>query len=555
MADLRGRRAPGSSARLNAILGLSLLVGIALGVRWLEQREPVVAAGPSGEQDSLEADRGTPGGAELSRGRAARAADSEAISGRSAEPDAVLARQIETHIANAVQQAVSLGKGRVRSDEVSVAISIDGPQGVVRRLADRPFRPASNLKLFTTAAALVLLGAEWEFETRVDAGGELREGILEGDLIVRAGGDPLYPPDGSGQVEPRLDDLARRLRASGLRHVAGDLVLDQGPYADPAPGPGWPPANQHWADYCALAAGLTLNAGTLVAHVEPTRSGSPASLAVHPSPHGLPERYGVDTVSGTKYDLRVGATRQAVTVRGSVGERLGARQASFSHPDPVGLFGSVLRQSLAAAGISVDGAVVRRRRAPAGPTLASLRTPWIETLVPIHAESVNPVADQVFLATAHALGLTPTRAGGQRATERALERLGVPTAGLVQVDGSGLSRENRITAHQMTALLDAVLQLPPEARRVFLASLAVSGESGTLEGRMKAGPARGRVRAKTGWIAGASAIADYADTAGGELAVFSILVDYPADADGLNTRVWKPMQDAILESLVAGPQR
>jgi D-alanyl-D-alanine carboxypeptidase/D-alanyl-D-alanine-endopeptidase (penicillin-binding protein 4) len=129
----------------------------------------------------------------------------------------------------------------------------------------------------------------------------------------------------------------------------------------------------------------------------------------------------------------------------------------------------------------------------------------------------------------------------------ALEELGVDPAGLVQVDGSGLSRENRARAEQLVALLEAVLRGDPASADAFLSSLAVAGETGTLEDRM--GGIAGRVRAKTGWIAGASALSGFASTDGGETIAFSILVEYPM-VGGLNTSCWKPMQDGICKVLV-----
>ena len=127
-------------------------------------------------------------------------------------------------------------------------------------------------------------------------------------------------------------------------------------------------------------------------------------------------------------------------------------------------------------------------------------------------------------------------------------RLGVPTAGLVQVDGSGLSRDNRVTARQIAALLDAVVGLGGELSRAYLDSLAVAGESGTLERRMRETPTCGRVRAKTGWISGTSALAGVVETLSGRHLAFSILVDYP-DISGLNTACWKPMADELCAHL------
>lgn len=222
----------------------------------------------------------------------------------------------------------------------------------------------------------------------------------------------------------------------------------------------------------------------------------------------------------------------------------------FAHPDPVELFGNVLRGELARAGIRVEGAVVRRRDAPAATPLAEVRTPLSTLLRPVNTDSNNAVADQLFLVLGRELTGRGDRAGGREAVSRALARLGVSDEGLVQVDGSGLSREDRVCARQVTALLQAALSLPAHEAQPFLDSLALAGETGTLEDRMRDSVARGRVRAKTGWISGVSALSGVVESAEGELLLFSILVEYPR-VSGLNTRVWKPMQARVCEELVA----
>jgi PBP4 family serine-type D-alanyl-D-alanine carboxypeptidase len=443
--------------------------------------------------------------------------------------------------------------GAARRDAIRVSVHVvDLESGVevAARAADAARTPASNMKLVTTAAALVLLGPGTEFLTPVDATGPIVDGTLAGDLVVRASGDPLVREDGDGRVEERLDEIVRGLQRHGIRRVTGDLVLDQGTFSEPAPAPGWPDASQHWQEHCALSGGFTVNGSVLRAEVTPGRSGERARIAVHPSPHGLRTNYDVRTRSGAPLDVRVGATVSAVTVKGELPPGRPLFAADFAHPDPVGLFGAVLADRLERAGIRVEGSLRRARGAPPGQRVAELRSSVDATLGPINADSRNSVSDQLFLA----LGLTVvgegTPAAGEEATRHALERLGVPTVGFVQRDGSGLSRDNRVTARQLTALLAGVLHGDPRRARTFRASLAVAGDSGTLEGRMRGGAAEGRVFAKTGWIRGASALSGVCRTLAGDELAFSILVDYPPSLGGLNTRCFKPMQDELLTRLV-----
>lgn len=461
-----------------------------------------------------------------------------------------LAERIRARIAAARSAAAGRGveRGAVR---VAVHVRERGRPGeLVAIEADHPLRPASNMKLLTSAAALVLLGPDWSFRTRFESAAALVDGVLRGDLVARAGGDPLYDPAAGGEVAHLLRPLVADLCAAGLRRVEGDLVLDEEGWLEAGPGPAWPPQSQHWSESCARCAGFSANAGCLTALVEPGEVGGPARVRVLPASHGLVRDGSVTTgAPRSRLVIAVAALPPAVTVRGSIPADVALWETRFAHPDPVELFGAALRAALAEGGIELAGGLVRARGRPAGRLLAELRSPLIGLLGAINTDSNNAVADQVFLATGRAVAGRGERAAGGEATGRALARLGLDPAGLVQVDGSGLSRDDRVSARQTTALIDAVLALDDATAEAFRGSLAVAGETGTLAGRMTAGPARGRVRAKTGWISGTSALSGVARTLDGRELVFSILVDYPPQA-GLNTSCWKPMSDAICELLV-----
>jgi D-alanyl-D-alanine carboxypeptidase/D-alanyl-D-alanine-endopeptidase (penicillin-binding protein 4) len=463
-----------------------------------------------------------------------------------------LAQQVAAIVRRCSAQAVGLGQGAFTRDDVQVSVHIrsaHAKEPMVDIAPHASLLPASNMKLVTTAAALCLFGIGGHFETCFEAGGPIEDGVLNGDLIVRAGGDPLFTPEEAGRCEELIRPVLLQLQDAGLAEVAGELVLDEGSFPTPSPGPSWPDERQHWAEYCALSGGFSANAGCLTARVFPRTAGSPAEVRVEPSAHGLLERLSVETSRQGPLSVRVGVAGSLVRVEGSIPEGSRVYSARFAHPDPVELFGEVLRAELRRAGISVRG-VRRQRGAPIGREIARLRTPIAGILGAINSESMNALADQLFLATGLVHGGEGTRKGGAVATRAALERLGVDCEGLVQVDGSGLSRENRVRASQLVALLQAVA-LAPDLWGPFRASLAVAGESGTLRDRMAGGPAAGRILGKSGWIAGASALSGVALAQDGQGYCFCILVNYP-NIDGLNTRCFKPMQDEICTLLVSG---
>ncbi|MBK7877592.1 MAG: D-alanyl-D-alanine carboxypeptidase/D-alanyl-D-alanine-endopeptidase [Planctomycetes bacterium] len=484
----------------------------------------------------------------------------ELHSGPPRRPDVVNARdarleaRVEGRVRAALEKAARETKGRVQPSEVTVAVHVRElavPGELVALHADRSLRPASNLKLVTTAAALALLGPEWEFRTPFVSDAPIVEGRLAGDLVVRASGDPLYDPEARGEVAELLAPALDALVAAGVRGIDGALVLDEGDFQAPEPGPAWPTEKEWWKEYCALAGGFSANAGCLTANVL-AGEGTNARVDVRPRGHAFPERLGVRTVGAKQaLDVRVGALNGTVVVEGSIPRDVPEWSARFAVADPVDLFGRVLLHAFQARCIAVRGGLVRARRptTPRERELASLRSPLARVLVPINTDSNNACADQLFLALGHALAGRGTRAGGRAATASALERLGIDPASLVQVDGSGLSRENRVTARQITALVDAVLCGHPAAAELYLDSLAVGHETGTLDGRMKDQRLAGRVRAKTGFINGTSALSGILDAEDGRTLVFSILVEYPPEG-GLNQTCWKPMQDQICAELV-----
>jgi D-alanyl-D-alanine carboxypeptidase/D-alanyl-D-alanine-endopeptidase (penicillin-binding protein 4) len=338
--------------------------------------------------------------------------------------------------------------------------------------------------------------------------------------------------------------------AAGVLSVKGDLVLDEGSYADPAPGPEWPSSNQHWSDYCALSGGFTANGGCVSLFVQPTLIGQAARVRLAPEGHGAVVELDVLTVpKGATLDVKAVIGVDRIRVWGVIPMDVREWSARQAHPDPVALFGSVLKRALMIGGVEVQGEVRRERLASGGHVLATLRTPILSVLAPINTHSDNAVADQLFLMVGAAVGGGGDRAGGGEATRGALTALGLDADGIQQVDGSGLSRANRVSARHMVALLDTVIAADDAGSAAFIESLALAARTGTLADRMQGGAAALRVRAKSGFIGGTSGLSGVAMTEGGCLLVFSIFVDYPV-LGGLNRGVWKPMQDAICEALV-----
>lgn len=375
-----------------------------------------------------------------------------AARGASSARTGALRDAVQKRVAHWCAEAQRLSKGEAGPRNIRVAVcarELGSGAELVALRADEHQPPASNMKLATTAAALLLLGRDAQWVTPIEASVAPANGVVAGDLVLRAAGDPLFDPAGQGAIEARLLAVAKDLRARGLTRVSGDLVLDEGSFATPGPGPSWPDPSQYWAEYCARSGGFSANGGVLHAIVRAGAVGGAAQVSVNPSPHGLKSDYDVRTSAGTKVDVRVGATQSTVTVKGTLGQGLGEYEAEFAHPDPVAHFGVLFSAALKTAGIALSGGVRRERGVPNGQRLGEIRSALADCLEGINSDSRNSVADQVFLSLGKAMTGEGTRAGGARAVGLALERLGLSPASIHQVDGSGLSREDRVTARAL----------------------------------------------------------------------------------------------------------
>ena len=236
---------------------------------------------------------------------------------------AALERDLAAIVARWKSAGRKLTKDLPQAEEARVAVVVRGLEGAkdaprVALDASRAMRPASNMKLVTSAAALEGLGADGVFRTRFVADGSLERGVLGGDLVVEAGGDPWYLEEAHGSVEAWLRPLVQRLRSAGLTRVKGALVLDETDFAEPGPAPGWPPENQYWSESCALSGGFSANAGCITARVTPGKPGEPARVTLEPRGHGLGTRIDVRTgAARSRLDVAVGVQGGVIVVRGS----------------------------------------------------------------------------------------------------------------------------------------------------------------------------------------------------------------------------------------------
>jgi len=365
----------------------------------------------------------------------------------------------ERNLASSLGKAMSpsaLGASAAGSSCAEVA---QGGQVLYAHGAGLRVLPASNMKLLTATALLDKLGPGYTFKTTVLAAAGPVSGVVDGNLYLVGGGDPLLRTPSyvssvqySGPVYTNVDDLVALLEAAGVRQVTGSVLADESRYDSVRYVASWPASYAEQGDVGPLSA-VGINDGT--------------------------------------------ATAPSLVPTGD--------------PPPVQSAG-VLTQLLEQAGVGVGGAP-GEGSPPAGATvLARLVSPPLKLILgEVLRESDNTAME---LMTKE-LGLkelgSGTTAAGTAAVRADLKADGFPLKGFVNVDGSGLSRVDRVTCGLLLAALE---RSGPTG--VLVRDLPVAGESGTLTDELNGTVAAGRVLAKTGSLNGVKALSGWALPVNGE---------------------------------------
>lgn len=495
--------------------------------------------------ESAATNHGGQGGVRQAADRAA-ARDPAAPGGAGGASAPGAAREADAELASAVGRVIDESE-LARARWGIHVISLRDGRVVYARDADRPVTPASNMKLYTTAAALALLGADYRWRTSVyAAAGPDARGTVEGDLVLYGRGAPDLGSGGDGAEGSQLAALADELYRRGVRRVGGSVVGDESYFRGEALGDGWLWQDAQWY-FGAEPSALTVNGNEVRLSIQPAgRTGAPAAFKMVPPTDYVRVTNDMNTVEGGSR-AAVGVTRalssNEVRVWGEVPAGAPRLEVRLSVQRPALWAALLFGEALRARGIVVaGGARAADARARADARLDTARA------VELAAVSSRPLGEVVRETNKYSLNLEaelllrtlgrergdrdapvpdPERARPRNTDEAGLavvrswlERGGVPTDGLSLRDGSGLSRLDLVTPEATTRLLALMAASP--AAEAFRGSLPVAGRDGTLAGRLR-GAARGRVAAKTGALTYVDALSGYATTADGEPLAFSII--------------------------------
>lgn len=446
------------------------------------------------------------------------------------------------------------------------------------------FQPASNAKLFTTAAAMALLGPDTTFETRVIASPlkPIHEGNLDGDLELVGDGDPnlsgttlpYLSPAHRPKVDPNappvdplryLAQLADKVAATGLKHVAGNIVGDDTlfPY-EPYP-EDWSIDDAVWG-YGAPVSALTINDNLINIKLKPgAKVGDPITYELSPA---MPW-YSIDTVDARTDDAKSGShlaiermpDSRNIRIYGTIAVDSAPDNEELAINDPADYAATAFKMLLEQRGIKVDGKPVSKHRLPqnegsftvearkpvtlpsagelahrpagvpasgADPgshtALASLMSQSVATDMMLTNKISQNLHAELFL---HQLGATfgngSTLSGARVVRTFMTQRAGVDPEDFILFDGSGLSGHDLVTPRAITTLLQYAATQPWFT--AWRATLPVGGEDGTLRARFPSAPMKDHVFAKTGTLSEARALSGYIDCASGQTLIFSVMVN------------------------------
>jgi len=416
-------------------------------------------------------------------------------------------------------RAAKLGK----ADFGMLITDLETGEPILDRHADKALIPASNMKLVTTAAALDVLGSDFHFSTQLRMDGDT--------LIIRGDGDPGFgDPELLKAMDMTLVDFVGRwvdaVQRTGKKRF-DTIIVDDRVFDQQFTHPDWP-RNQLHKWYCAQVAAINFNDNCLDLYATPRAAGRTPQIVIEP-PHA-PILLDNDATSGKRNAFwasrKLGGNR--IILRGQVKHAL-VQPAHVTIHDPPMFFGELLQRHLREAGIEVDEV---RRPDPQqviqqGQLLAEVQTTLPTVVARCNRDSQNLFAETLLKRIGHEITTQPGSWSNGAAAIRGFltRRLGSDAASVIIADGSGMSRENRVTAKNLVDLL-ATMHNDEDLAAIYRLSLAAPGEAGTLEGRFENVELAGRVRAKSGYLKGVISLSGYLTVGDKPLAFSMIVNDY-----------------------------
>lgn len=402
--------------------------------------------------------------------------------------------------------------------------------------AEELLNPASNVKLFTSAAALSKLGGEFKWSTDFLTREPMKSSGEVKDLYIRGNGDPLLNT-------AKLYEVVAELYHQGLRTITGTIYLDDSAFDDERVGPGFDQESSDRA-YMAPTGALSLNSNVIEINVYPGQgSGSKARVELEPASDYFDVDNKVVTVRAgdrgrVQVKVKLDGDKQKVELVGRLPIDKGGVQLYRKIDKPDLYFAGTFKELLKQRGIKFKGKV----KHAVTPTDAKIfysaeSDPLALAVRKMNKVSSNFIAEQLIKTLGANLKGTPgSWPKGIEAVEDFLEsEVGIPRGSYVMKNGSGLNDTNRFSAAQIVKVLSYMEHRATSAPE-YLSSLGIAGKDGTVRSRMEGTDAEGRLRAKTGTLEAVTSLSGMVESVGGHRFLFAMVVnDYPGKHSAVNS--------------------
>ena len=451
--------------------------------------------------------------------------------------------------------------------------SVKTGESLFHQNENRNFLPASNLKLVTTAAALGTLGVDFRYTTQLVTNGEIKHGVLKGDLIIRGSGDPTFgSPSMFPDKDPTyiFDGWADTLEKLGIEKIDGAIIADPNYFSDDGYPEGWSVEDMPFY-FATASSGLSFADNSVSVSVTPgLHNGSKALYELTPETEFISvdnsalthdpksKNHGKDSSLTTLYlpVNTIKVTRQpgenTVSIVGTIDRGAAGVHEQLSVENPPLYAATAFREMLEYRGFTITGGTMTSAELDEKIDYQDadilgyyFSPPMSEIVKVINKKSQNFYSEQILRTIGKEMLGKGNWESGIIAVKKYLSSLGLDADKITLHDGSGLSRMDLVSPDFIVSLLRA-MQREQKVFPAFDSSLPVMGIDGTLSQRLKGSNAVGNVHAKTGFLTGIRCLSGYVRTKDDELLAFSFMMNNYT----VPTREINDLQDNLILKLV-----
>jgi D-alanyl-D-alanine carboxypeptidase/D-alanyl-D-alanine-endopeptidase (penicillin-binding protein 4) len=417
--------------------------------------------------------------------------------------------------------------------------SLSRQQSLFSMNKDVALSPASSIKTLTALVALKRLGPDFSFETEVYYDGKISNGVLQGDIFLKGGGDPHM-------VSERMYLLVTSLKRWGIQKITGSIIVDASTFDDIHMDENRIPTETDRA-YNAPVSGLSFNYNTTTVYFRPAeKEGQEPSVFVDPDTGYIKIVNKAKTSGrGSKYTLVASRIKEndgdRILIQGHIPLGYPEQRSFFNITKPALYAGKAFRYFMEKEAISVGHAeILSKNISPTAKKLFGFKSlPLRDVVGLMNKYSNNFIAETLVKTLGREFKSAPgTMEKGLEVIREEATRIGINYGAFKLVSGSGLTRQNFLSAHQFVQLLNSAY-LDFDVLPEFLSSLPIAGKDGTLSKRMKGTAAYAKLRAKTGTIDGVSSLVGIVQSKGGEMLAFAVLLNDPKQKNVMNFKRWE----------------